>query len=55
MAATVPLNKSPHMKEWMAQANPPKEVNMVKIMNGRSLLTSSNKKTHDFKEWTTTS
>ena len=45
MAAAAPLNKSPHMKEWMAQADPPKEANTVKKMNGRYLLISSNKKT----------
>ena len=55
MAATASLNKSPHMKEWMAQVDPPKEANMVKKMNGRSLLISSNKTTHYFKEWTTAS
>ena len=55
MAATAPLNKSSHMKEWMAQADPPKEANTVKKMNDRSLLISSNKKTHYFKEWTTAS
>ena len=52
MAATALLNKSPHMKEWMAQADPPKEGNTVKKMNGRSRLISSNKTTHYFKEWT---
>ena len=55
MAATAPLNKSSHMKEWMAQVDPPKEANTVKKMNGRSLLISSNKTTHYFKEWTTAS
>ena len=55
MAATAPLNKSPHMKEWMAHADLPKEVNTVKKMNGRSLLISSNKKTRYFKQWTTAS
>ena len=52
MAATASLNKSPHVKEWMAQADPPKEANTVKKMNGRSLLIFSNKTTHYFKEWT---
>ena len=52
MAATASLNKSPYVKEWMAQADPPREANTVKKMNGRSLLTFSNKTTHYFKEWT---
>ena len=52
MAATASLNKSPHVKEWMAQADPPREANTVKKMNGRSLLIFSNKTTHYFKEWT---
>ena len=52
MAATASLNKSPHVKEWMTQADPPKEANTVKKMNGRSLLIFSNKTTHYFKEWT---
>ena len=43
MAATAPLKKSPYMKEWMAQGDPPKEANTMKKMNGRSLLLSSNK------------
>ena len=59
MAATAPLKKSPYMKEWMAQVDPPKEAtqvdppkeaNTVKKMNGRSLLLSSNKTTLYFKE-----
>ena len=29
MAPTAPLNKSPHMNEWMVQADPPKEANTV--------------------------
>ena len=33
MTATIPLKKSPTMKEWMAQADPPKEVSFLK--NGR--------------------
>ena len=36
----------------MAQADPPKEACTVKQMNGRSLLLSSSKMTHYFKEWT---
>ena len=55
MAAKAPLNKSSHMKEWMAQADPPKEVNTVRKRNGQSLLISSNKKTHYLKEWMTAS
>ena len=30
MAATASLNKSPHVKEWMAQADLPREANTVK-------------------------
>ena len=30
MAATVPLKKSSYMKEWMAQADRPKEASTVK-------------------------
>ena len=52
MAATASLNKSPYVKEWMAQADPPREANTVKKMNGRSQLIFSNKTTHYFKEWT---
>ena len=55
MAAAAPLKKSPYMKEWMAQADPVKEANTVKQMNGRSLLLSSNKMTLYFKEWTSAS
>ena len=42
MAATAPLKKLPYIKEWMAQADPPKEANTVKKINGRSLLLSLN-------------
>ena len=52
MAATASLNKSPHVKEWMAQTDPPREANTVKKMNGQSLLIFSNKTTLYFKEWT---
>ena len=55
MAATAPLKKSPYVKEWMVQADPPKEANAVKKMNGRSLLLYSNKMTLYFKEWMTAS
>ena len=55
MAETAPLNKSPHMKQWMTQPDPPNEANTVKKMNRRSLLISSNKTTHYFKEWTAAS
>ena len=55
MATTAPLKKSPYMKEWMAQADPPKEANTMKTMNRRSLLLSSNKAILYFKEWTTAS
>ena len=40
MVATAPLKKSPSMKEWMAQADPPKEASTIKKMNGRLLLLS---------------
>ena len=43
------------MKEWTAQANPPKEANTVKKMNDQLLLLFSNKATYCFKEWTTAS
>ena len=52
MAATASLNKSHYVKEWMAQADPQREANTVKKMNGRSLLIFSYKTTHYFKEWT---
>ena len=45
--------KSPSMKKWIAQGDPPKEVSTIKKMNGRLLLLSSNKMTYYFKEWTT--
>ena len=41
--------------EWMAQADPPKETNAVKKLNGLSLLLPSNETTLYFKEWTTAS
>ena len=50
MATTAPLKKSPYMKEWMTQADPPKEANTMKKMNRRSLLLSSNKAILYFKE-----
>ena len=50
MAATALFKKSPNMKEWMAQADSPKETNTVKRVNGWLLLLSSNKMTHYFKE-----
>ena len=34
------------MKEWIAQADPPKEARTVKKINGHSLLLSSNKMIH---------
>ena len=40
------------MKEWMAQADPPKD-NTVKTLNRRWRLLFSNKTTFYFKEWTT--
>ena len=35
----------------MTQADPPREANTVKKMNGRSLPIFSNKTTHHFQEW----
>ena len=35
MTATAPLKKSPSMKEWTAQADPPKEASTVKKVNVR--------------------
>ena len=52
MAAIFLLKKPPYMKEWMAQAYPPKEANTVKKMNGQLLLFFPNKMTHYFKVWT---
>ena len=43
------------MKEWMAQADPPKEANGMKKLDGQSLLLSSNKTTLYFRECTTAS
>ena len=34
------VKKSPSMKEWMAQADPPKEASTIKKMNDRLLLLS---------------
>ena len=39
----------------MAQADPTREASTVKKMNEQSLLFSSNKMTHYFKNWTTAS
>ena len=55
MVATVPWNKSPYMKELMAQADPPKEASAFGRMNGRSQLLFSNKMSHYFIELTTPS
>ena len=54
MAATVLWNKSPYMKELMAQADPPKEASKFATMNGRPQLLFSNEMTHFFIEWATT-
>ena len=43
------------MKESVAQADPANKANMIKKMDGLSLLLFSNKMTHYFKEWTTAS
>ena len=47
--------KSPYLKESVAQADPANKANMIKKMDGLSLLLFSNKMTHYFKEWTTAS
>ena len=41
------------MKEWMAQANPPKESSTFERMNNWIQMLSSKKMTQYFKEWTT--
>ena len=43
------------MKEWMPQADPPKEASTFERMNGRLQPLSSNKMTKYFKEWMTPS
>ena len=53
MTETAPAKKSPSTKKWMAQADLSEEASTVKKMNGQSLLLSSDKMTHYFKEWTT--
>ena len=53
MAATVSWNKSPYMKEWMAQADPPKEARTFERMTGWPQLFFSDKMAHYFIEWTT--
>ena len=40
------------MKEWMAQADPPKEASMFARMNDRPQLLFSKKMTHYFTDWT---
>ena len=52
MTATVPRNKSSYMKEWISQADPPKEASKFERMNGRPQLLFSIKVTHYFIEWT---
>ena len=44
--------KSPYLKEWMTQADLPKQSSMLERMNDRPQLLSSNM-THYFEEWTT--
>ena len=44
-----------YMKEWMAQANPPKETSAFERMDGRPQLLFLNKTTHYFRKWTTAS
>ena len=53
MAATISRNKSPHIKEWMPQADPPREESASDRINGCLQLLSSNKMIQCFKEWTT--
>ena len=43
------VTKPPYMKQWMAQADPPKKASMVQKMNDRLLLLSSNKMSHYLK------
>ena len=43
------------MKEWMAQADPPKEASTFARMNSRPQLFFSNKMTHYFIDWMTPS
>ena len=49
------VEKSPNMKKWMAQADPPKEASTFERMNDRLQLLSSNRMKHYFKELTTAS
>ena len=49
------IKKSSHIKEWMAQADPPKEASAFERMNDRSQLLSSNGMRHYFKELKTAS
>ena len=53
MAVTTLLKKAPHMQEWMAQADPPKEASTFERKNNLSQLLSSNRMRHCFKELTT--
>ena len=43
------------MKEWMAQADPPKEASTFARINSRPQLFFSNKMTHYFIDWMTPS
>ena len=52
MTATVPWSKSPYMKEWMIQADSPKEARSLEKLNGRRQLFFLSKMTHYFIEWT---
>ena len=52
---TLHKKKSPHIKEWMTQADPPKEASTFERMNDRSQLLSSNGMRHYFKELKTAS
>ena len=63
MVSTVPLDKSPYMKEWMAQGDPLKEACTFGRINGRPFILDKRTAlqngryilTHCFTEWTTAS
>ena len=52
---TLHKKKSPHIKEWMTQADPPKEASTFERMNDRSQLLSANGMRYYFKELKTAS
>ena len=49
---SIPWNKSPDMKEWMTQSDPPKEATMFEIMDGRPQFFFSSKMIRYFIERT---